>query len=55
MTGLGLNVAFFFILVDEQRESPVFETGKSEKRKKSAAMLESYTTEIIKKPTKTTK
>lgn len=49
MTGLGLNVAFFFILVDEQREYPVFETGKSKKRKKSAAMLESYTTEIIKK------
>lgn len=55
MAGLGLNVAFFFILVDEQRESPVFEMGKSEKRKKSAAMLESYTTEIIKKTTKTTK
>lgn len=48
MTILDLKVAFFCILVDELREPLVFETEKSKKIKKCAAMLESSTTEIIK-------
>lgn len=55
LTVLDLKVAFFCISVGEQKESLVFEMEKSKKIKKSAAVLESSTTEIIKIPTKTTK
>lgn len=55
LTGLDLKVAFLCISVDEQRESLVFEMQKSKKIEKSPAMVESSTTEIILKPTKTIK
>lgn len=55
LTVLDLKVVFFCISVNEKREPLIFEMEKSNKIKKNAAMLESSTTEIIKKPTKTIK